>query len=111
MPGGNHIHAVGGKILLSLNYSITGGATRHYLSGNEGNIESGQITITLTGTPAFTTFAESTFGLISLYVPTFVGAATGTRYYIVYNAFLNTFAGVTLPGNVAGISGAGGQVA
>jgi hypothetical protein len=49
--------------------------------------------------------------LISLYVPVFSGSATGLRYYIVYNAFLNTFTAVTLPGSLPGISGAGGQVA
>ena len=112
MAGGNQMRANGfGKIYMDTNYSITAGAARHMLVTNYGMIEAGSTTVTLTGTPAFTTFAEANCALISWYVPVFSGAATGRKYYVVYNAFLNTYTGVVLPGDVAGISGAGGQVA
>jgi hypothetical protein len=113
MTLGDHIVCdLGGKLTLYHNYTISGNAVHHMRADNLSEISSGSITITLTGNPNFSgAFAQSTMGLISLYVPVFSGSATGLRYYIVYNAFLNTFTAVTLPGSLPGISGAGGQVA
>ncbi len=112
MAGAAHINVdLGGTITLFTNYTISGPASYHYLVAGLSRLTSGSITITLTGTPAFYIFAQATFALISLYVPTFSGAATGYRYCVVDNAFLNTFAAVTLPGNAAGIIATGGQVA
>jgi hypothetical protein len=112
MLGACHMNVdQGGTLILVTNYSISGPANYHFYVGNSAKITSGSIIITLIGTPAFSVFAVASFGLISLYLPTFSGAATGMRYVVVDNAFLNTFAAVTLPGNAAGYLATGGQVA
>jgi hypothetical protein len=101
----------GGTLILVTNYSISGPANYHFYVGNSAKITSGSITITLIGTPAFSVFAVASFGLISLYIPTFVGVATGTKYWITFNAFLNTYSGAIIPGSIGGYTGTGGQVA
>ena len=57
------------------------------------NLASGSLTITLTGTPAFSnSFAfVQTCGGIYVSGATFAGSATGPRYVVSLNGVINTF--------------------
>jgi hypothetical protein len=107
-----HISVVGfGNVTLGADYRISGGALRHWRASGGGLITATSRTVTLTGTPAFTDFAYATeCGVIDLWNPAFIGAATGRRYNINANAAINTFGKPesTLPGNVAGAVSNGG---
>ena len=113
----NHLYAdgPGAYILATGNYSITGGAGNHWVANLGGSIVAVTKTITITGTPAFSSqFALST--TVSSIVPiniTFSGSATGTRYLANLNAVINTNGGGAnyLPGNAAGSTATGGQYA
>ena len=100
-----HIYAINADITCGSNYTIAGGAGVHWESQLAGSITVAGITVTLTGTPAFTIFAYSDMTSI-IYVPsvTFSGSATGTRYSVLTNAVINTAGGgaTYLPGSVAG---------
>jgi len=90
-------------------YSITGGSGCHLTSNFGGYIRVLGYTITITGTPAFSSaFASATgVGIIYLATLTFSGSATGKRYDASANSiiYLN---GLTLPGDVAGTTATGG---
>jgi len=95
------------------NYSIVGGAQCHVVVINGGLIELSGLTVTLSGTPAFSStfsLAQAT-GLISMFSVTWSGSATGARYSISGNGVVNTFGQATtyLPGNSAGTTATGGQ--
>ena len=112
-----HVYAdgPGAYILATGNYSITGGCDTHWVANLGGSIVAVSITVTLTGTPAFSAqFAYST--TVSSIVPynvTFTGSATGVRYLVNLNAVINTVGGGAnyLPGNSAGSTATGGQYA
>lgn len=117
---GNHMEAFfpGSLIYLYGSYTISGGADTHYATGCFGTISSfDAITITLTGTPAFATFASAdNHGNITIYVngPQYVGAATGKRYEATLNSVVQTYAGAGtapnyFPGSIAGTTATGGQ--
>lgn len=94
----------GGQIWCTENYSITGASAHHWYSLDAGSgINVSSRTITITGTPAFsTTFAFGTRG--SWMVAngnTYTGSATGKRYDLTKAAQMDT-SGATLPGSVAG---------
>jgi len=96
-------------------YSITGAATSHYQCLNGGRIVVSSFTVTLSGTLAFTTFADFSFtGFMSAFGMTYTGGTiTGTRYAVTLNGVINTFGGGAnvFPGNVAGSTATGGQYA
>ncbi len=102
-----------GRVILNSNYTILGGAPRHFLASASGAISCAGKTITLTGTPAFsTTFADiSKSSVLDYYSNTFSGTATGVRYLINTNGVINTSGGgaTYLPGNSAGSAATGGQ--
>jgi hypothetical protein len=116
--GGDHIQCGNcGNVYVTNSYTISGSANRHVSVGDSCNVDYlNNLTVTLTGTPAFSTFA-------SLYGLSFVrfhswgtrvswsGAATGTRYGVQAGAVLDTNGGGAnyLPGNVAGSANTGGQ--
>jgi len=107
----SHMHAkYAGLITVTANYSITGGAFYHWWSETAGgSIKVIGRTITLTGTPAFTAFANAT--IVSQIVPvsnTYSGSATGSRYTVTLNSVILS-GGATLPGNSAGSTATGGQ--
>jgi hypothetical protein len=94
------------------NYTISGGAGGHIIAADTSVISfEGGTTVTLTGTPAFTYFADaSRLGAITTPGVTFSGAATGTRYIVSLNAIVQTGAGANhYPGSVAGSTSTGGQ--
>jgi hypothetical protein len=114
---GAHILALlGGVVEILGNYTITGSATKHYWAVEQADIFSKVpaaevMTVTISGTPAFTNFADAAI-LSIIYTPyfTFSGAATGRRYLSGTNAFIGTnSAGANyFPGNVAGTTATGG---
>ncbi len=111
--GGTHFSAVsGGFVLGYTNYSILGSAAYHMDASRGGLIDVSTLTITLTGTPAFTDFAWAT-ERGQIYAPgtTYSGAATGRRYTRNTGGLLMTGGGGAnfFPGNVAGISTTGDE--
>ncbi|RUP39337.1 MAG: hypothetical protein EKK63_10075 [Acinetobacter sp.] len=115
---GTHVVAEGQGAFVQFmnNYSITGGANRHYASLHGAFIQNGagSLVFTLTGTPAFSqrfAYANNT-GKIEFWGGcSFSGAATGTRYTIEFNSTCNVGGGGVnfFPGNVAGGTATGGQ--
>ncbi|MBX3491408.1 MAG: DUF2793 domain-containing protein [Parvibaculum sp.] len=93
-------------------YSILGGAGGHWATARQGIIRAQNITITLTGTPAITLFADARYlGMMMVNGTTFTGGATGTRYRVDGNSVINTNGGGAsyLPGSSAGMEATGGQ--
>jgi hypothetical protein len=96
----------------SNSYSIVGGATHHVLAMGGGYVRIAGGTITLTGTPGFTEFAQASnnahFTATSL---TFSGSATGKRFDCdgCGTILTNGAATTHFPGNVAGTETNGGQ--
>lgn len=108
---GYHMAAIQGAIVVSGNYTINGAAAAHWYVTGGGSITCSSKTITISGTPAFTYFAQSTqLGFMSVGGNTYSGSATGARYIANLNAVIDSGA-TTLPGNVAGSTATGGQYA
>jgi hypothetical protein len=105
-----HLFVVDGACIEVIGpYTISGGAANHIEARNGGTYTSINRTITLSGTPAFTTFALAQFnGQINFFNTTFSGAATGQRYISYAQSLINTFGAGTshLPGNSAGTADA-----
>jgi hypothetical protein len=109
-----HIYSsFGGVVVCNANYTISSGATYHWLLVDLGSIIVSSATITLTGTPAFVTSFLYCTDISSAYIAsdTFTGGATGKRYTIQANSAADTGGAATtyLPGNVAGTTATGGQ--
>jgi hypothetical protein len=102
----------GALVFASGDYSITGNATRHWETRAGGSITAVNKTVTLTGTPAFSTaFAVSSIiGSLVVNNMTFSGSATGKRYDSQSNSVIYTNGGgaTYLPGNSAGSTATGG---
>ncbi len=95
-------------------YEIVDDAAQHVQADTGGRVDLSGITVTLTGTPAFTTFANAKrLGSIVADGTTYSGAATGARYSATLNGIIDTNgAGATaLPGDSAGATATGGQYA
>jgi len=105
----------GSSLYISANYTISGYAQAHYVMNDAGAniVLLSSLTITLTGTPAFSTAFASLTGASALYAEgaTFSGSATGTRYNVALNGVIQTGgAGANFfPGNSAGVTSNGGQ--
>lgn len=111
---GAHIISQNGAVVAATgNYAITGGASQHYNAGYGGLLQVSGVTVTLTGTPAFSyrTAYASNAGIMRLNGNTYSGSATGVRYLAEVNAVIYVGgAGATyLPGNSAGSTATGGQ--
>ena len=106
----NHMGAFAAIINVNTDYAISGEAAVHAYAADQGTINDYYRTVTLTGTPNFSTaFAQvERLADVLMFGNTFSGSATGTRYSVSYNAVLFT-GGATLPGDVAGGTAAGGQ--
>jgi hypothetical protein len=103
---------LGSFIKFNANYSINGGAVAHWIANRCSSIEASSKTITLTGTPAFSgpfVYALSN-SMISAFILTFSGSATGTRYQVTHNGTIRTGAGggTYFPGSVAGTTATNG---
>jgi hypothetical protein len=108
-----HAFCSWGTLVATGSYSITGGAFNHIGCFNNGNVETTGITITLTGTPAFTgAYCRARAGgVAAVHSSTYTGAATGSRYDVSGNAVINVNGAGTnfLPGNAGGTTATGGQ--
>lgn len=104
----SHINAAyGGTAAATGDYSITGAAPYHWLTSFGGRIIVGGRTVTITGTPAFSTGFAGAIHSSVVYCPsnTFSGSATGKRYKgIASNGIVDTGGGGStyLPGGTAG---------
>lgn len=101
-----------GTVYIAANYTIDGNAPQHHYVTNSGFIYAAAITVTLTGTPAFTTFAVSeACSVIQANSNTYSGSATGARYSASLNGVIRTLGGGAsyFPGNSAGSTATGGQ--
>ncbi len=104
---------VASSVTITADYTISGGASAHWqLASAHAVLVCTNRTITLTGTPAFTTFLRANFfGSATVSGNTFSGSATGSRYAASVQAVVYVSgAGATyLPGSTAGSVGSGGQ--
>jgi hypothetical protein len=112
----SHVNCNNAYIAFDDHYSVTGNAARHWQVSRGGLIIgpiNGSKTITLTGTPAFSSvFADAgNRGGIDCANITFSGSATGTRYLAAGNGtiFVNGAGATYLPGNASGSTATGGQ--
>lgn len=104
----------GGDLQIATAYTIAGAAIYHHQADTSGIITSGGgITVTNSGTNAFTVFARaSATATIVTASNTYTGGTiTGTRYIASSNAVINTFGGGAsyFPGDAAGSTSTGGQ--
>lgn len=93
-------------------YTITGGAIQHSVATSTSSMFMSGIVVTLTGTPAFTTFAQASGCSVADWSGTsFSGGATGARYIVLINGVIYTGgAGPNFfPGSTAGSTASGGQ--
>lgn len=104
-------HDAGSRIVAIGNYTISSGAQAHLHCYSLGFIQMASITVTLTGTPAFSVwFAGVAMANIAIASVTFSGSATGKRFIahkiglIDVNGANDTY----LPGNSAGTRSSGG---
>lgn len=112
VSSGYHISiAGGGQLVIASNYSISGGGLAHY-NVEQGEIFLNSLTVSITGTPTFTSaFAQtSSLGSINAQNITYSGSVTGQRYLIGANGVINTAGGGAnyFPGTIAGSSGSNG---
>ena len=113
--GASNVHmsaSILGRIVITANYTISGNAFAHWSGYQGGAIRATSITVTLSGTPAFTAFAYGDRGVqISVESNTFSGSATGSRYNVSSNGVVFTNGGGAnyLPGNSGGSTATGGQ--
>lgn len=96
-------------------YAISGGATRHLFATTGGIFVCSSKTVTITGTPVFSSafVVGSRTGAFNLPGNTYSGSATGSRYIASFNAVIDVAGGGAsyLPGNAAGSTASGGQYA
>lgn len=112
--GTAHVYCTtNGTINLLQNYTISGSAAYHFSIDTFATVNAYGRTITLSGTPAFSSqFAGlSNFSFLYIFSTTFSGAATGVRYSCAANSIIQTGGGGAsyLPGNSAGSTATQGQ--
>lgn len=110
---GSHLQGVDyGIVQATGNYSIVGGAQRHFM-GDTGNVQATSRTVTLSGTPAFSlafAYAQNN-ATLNVGGITFAGAATGPRYLSdALSVILTQSSGspTYFPGNSGGTTTNGG---
>lgn len=105
--------AEAGTIVGTGNFTVSGAAARSISAGFSASISIQNVTITITGTPAFSVaFAEAVYtGTLIATSITFSGSATGPRYNVAANGVINTNGGgaTYFPGNSGGSTATGGQ--
>jgi hypothetical protein len=114
--GSAHMHAsYGGLIDISgITYNITAAAAYHFWTETFGAAirAVGSVTVTVTGSPTFTTFANANIGsgIVGVLV-TYSGTVAGKRYNVDTNSVIYTGGSGAnyFPGNVAGTTATGGQ--
>lgn len=111
-----HIQATGDStIVCTGNYTINGSAGYHFAAYYGGKINVSGVTITVSGTPAFSGIFAYSWGCSAIYCSgnTFSGSATGKRYAVDYPGLIFTNGGGAnyFPGNSAGTTSNGGVYA
>lgn len=109
-----HIYcASGGAFNMTTSYTISGGANVHIFCRDASVVTiATSAVITLSGTPAFTTFAWALIlGMIVSSGMTYTGSATGKRYNVTNNSVIYTNGGGAsyFPGDAAGTASTGGD--
>ena len=114
--GSVHISAANGGKLLNIaggSVIVSGGAYAHIYSQQLGGVVYAGVTVTLSGTPAFSSFfaGANNMGFFRSAGVTYSGSATGSRYFASANSVIQTDGAGTsaLPGNSAGTTSSGGQ--
>ena len=94
-------------------YAIVGGAVAHEHCPNLGYILNLSATVTIIGTPAFSSFyvGAALGGMVQYVAVTFSGSATGQRYLAHKNSVIDSNGGGStyFPGSIAGATDTGGQ--
>lgn len=102
-----HAYAsLGGSITFANNYTVSGAASCHWIASRQATIICTGLTITITGTPAFSAgwaYVEN-HSLLVAHTNVYSGSATGVRYTATLTSLIQTNgAGTTaFPGNSAG---------
>lgn len=116
--GGAHILVQTGGLVDNVagtTFTISGNATRHWSVLTGGKLQITSVTITTSGTPAFSSaFVYVDSGDVTANGITFSGTgATGQRYNVNMNGTIQTNGGGAnyFPGNAAGATATGGQYA
>lgn len=103
------------SIISSTSYAISGSASVHVQASIIGSWQSTGGTVTLTGTPAFSTGFAVSSNVSAIYAggTTYSGSATGKRYDATLNATISSNGGGSsfFPGDSAGTTATGGQYA
>ena len=108
LPGGFHLSSsFSGIITQTGNYTISGGAASHAIAQDLSVIHITQLasTITISGTPAFSTSFVQTHGagaVIGILPSLFSGSATGTRWQATLLSLIDSGAPTSIPGNANG---------
>ncbi len=100
-----------GRIYNNGNYSISGGAVAHEHCNNQSYILNLSATVTITGTPAFSSYFVGVASAQVQYVSvTYSGSATGQRFLVHQNGVITAASQslTYLPGNAAGVIDTGG---
>ena len=112
--GGFHMYAdLAGHIVVTAEYAISGGAAAHAVADSTGSIRTTGTRVTIANTPAFSlgfVFAQRC-GLVDANKMTFVGSASGRRFWSATNAVIDTGGSGAdyFPGDEAGKTLTGGQ--
>lgn len=111
-----HIYtSTGGVVSSSTSYAISGAAPVHVQASLLGEWQSTGGTVTLTGTPNFSTGFVVSSNISAIYAggTTYSGSATGKRYDATLNSTISSNGGGAnfFPGNSAGTTATGGQYA
>lgn len=112
--GGYKLVARGAGAVIGLTggYTSTGNAVAEIAAEDNAELVANNNTITLTGTPAYSSgFAVAdTGGLLVAYTMTFVGSATGPRYNTstMGNIYTNGAGATYFPGNAGGVGTSAG---
>lgn len=102
----------GARVTINENYEISGGSTIHWEATNGIIQAAGGVTVTLTGTPAFSVaFCYLEALSYCRAFAAFSGSATGVRYSVNEGSLIQTGGGgaAYLPGNAAGSVATQGQ--
>lgn len=109
---GQHMGVAKGEIVATANYTISGGCTFHIVTSAFGQVEVAGITVTVSGTPAWTNafVLATTLSYVVFFSVTFSGSATGKRYEVDNNSLISTGGGGAsyFPGSTAGSTASGG---
>jgi hypothetical protein len=110
---GDHLNLSGnGLALMSTNYTISGGAAHHIGAYFQSLVLSSGLTVTLSGSPGFTAFIESSdMSMVQYSGQSFTGSASGSRFSVMRGAYLRTGTQslTYLPGTTSGSVSTGGN--